>query len=167
MISCFIISGMPREITKCCDRWIYVISQCSGKKISPLHYSLTKSKLIKTILPRIYYFYKGKNDIYPGKKITLEKSAFGSWNCGILISRLVGDDSDSLQLSFDSTTFVLFFELPRFRSPYLFWILVVVYYRFKYVFKSYCSCLDISHPAELWYQSIVNHNRKNKVKGSE
>lgn len=98
-------------------REIYVIFLLFRKKNLALNCPLTKSKLIKTILPGIYNFYKGKKEIYPGEN-HIWSSAFGSWNRQtILISFLVGDDRDSLQLPFDSRTY--FFELPRFRCQYL------------------------------------------------
>lgn len=97
---------MPREMIKYCVRGNYVTSHYSVKKYPPLPCSLTKSKLIKTILPGIHNFYKGKNDIYPGENYIWE-SAFGSWNLGIILISLLGrDDSESLQLPFDCRAFI-------------------------------------------------------------
>lgn len=51
-----------------------------SEKYDPaLNHPLTKSKLIKTILPGIYSFFKGKNDIYLGEN-HIWSSEFRSWN---------------------------------------------------------------------------------------
>lgn len=80
-------------------RGIYIIFPIQKKKTA-LNSPLTKRKLIKTFLLGIYNFYKGKNDIYPGEN-HICSSAFESWNHQtILISLLVGVDSNSLGFLF-------------------------------------------------------------------
>lgn len=64
----YLITSRPREMIKYSVRGSYVIFFSYSEKCDPaLNHPLTKRKLIKTILPGIYSFFKGKNDIYLGE----------------------------------------------------------------------------------------------------